>query len=910
MSTKTQTFTTSGTFTAPATLLGGSVTLDLRGGEGKAGGGADGGAGGKGARVQGTYALAPGAKLAVTVPYAAGGAGGTSTYEAGGAGGGAAAVQTATPRVLKALAGGGGGGGGGAGPPQAGGAGGSGGPTGSPGAGGAASPPTTGGPFGGGGGGAGSQTADGAGGSGGAAGTTGQSAVTGGTAGTASAGSAGGAGAPGLAGYSAGGGGGGGGYHGGGGGGSSSMNRGLTPPEAAGGGGGGGGGSSYAGGLTTALVTAGYQTGTPLVVVSFVVADPPNVPTLVAPANGSHSAASPLQFVYNPGTNSGSLSKWAVRRKTGTTPFEYWTATTATWKATLVELASALLTHVNGTEWSYAFPAAAWVTGATYSYSVATWESSYGLGGTFAATASFTNLTTTRMVFTSPPTVAETATPTVAWTSNVHQSGYVVKVYPQAVTARTGFNPAVTGTWVFDTGTVASTAKSLVVPASAGLTTGSWVVYGQVTTAGTRSGWKSKAFSVVVDSPATPSVTATQSETATSKMPTILLTVDGADNLLSAEDSSFEAGVGTWAGPTNATVARAATEAKDGSYSLAVKATAAGNAYAASGHYALSAGATYSVMASLRAKTTGRQVRCSLVFLNAATGEISQVDAPFVLDSTAAWVTCSVSGVAPAGTVAGYVQVLVETAAATEVHFVDCAGVFPGTPATWSLGGFVGHETVDIQASTDTGATWASLFLPVTPMGSLPQQANVTDYSAPNGIARQYRARLLATSGGLAVASAWSVPVTAPVLPNARWWIVDLLKPETAIGLSRGQSMLTIVYGTTGRPSIVETRNVAAGYFSCLGRDTYVKVADVVKQPEFNLIMDFFGTKEWNDFMVLWMANQVTGHTMLVKSDVGGELYWVTFGATRPTPMLRAADRVTNPTRQTNIHCYPVPALV
>lgn len=889
MGTQTQTFTTTGTFTAPANMLNTSVTLDVRGAAGGRGtGGAGiGGTGGKGARAQGSVTLAPGGTLKVKINYKPGDTGGKLTGGRGGTGGGSAAVlSSATVLLLEA----GGGGGGGAGSSVAhGGAGGTGGANGVAGHAGTGSNAGTGG--------------------GGATGSTGGTAGGGKASGTAGTAASGGTGAT-WATSPYGGGGGAGGYAGGGGGG-----PGGTTTNASSAAGGGGASSFAAGTVSGATFTTGYQTGAATVIVTYVTADAPSKPTLLSPSNGSTTdmeAVDNLKFIYNPQTYSGAFAKWAYRAKIGTGAFKYWNATSNTWSTTVQWNAVALLTHVSGTEYEYTFPTGAFVTGDTYNWSVATSESHYTTKGTFATTFTAHNQTVTNVVITAPTGTVATSTPTVAWTGPATESGAQVKIFTEAQSLVPGFTPATSSTPVWNSGTIAGGTKAVSVPASNALSAGSYVACVKVTVAGTSSRWFTKSFTVGFDALVTPTLVVNASTTPTSKLPTILLSIATTDNLLSLNSSTFKTSIGTVAAtvPADWTLTQTATWAAEGTQSLGVKCKVAAipvltwPAVPISGYV----GQEVSLMATARAPSTARTWKLQAVFKKATGAVVSTVTLASAAD-TLAGVALAGHCVVPATSSTVTVQMTTTAAwAVTEHHQIDCVAVRPTTTSTWSIGGFVGNSTVQVQGTTETTGAWLTLgTLAVTgtrSMGTNPQQCHLTDLSAAHGKARSYRVRTSSTLSGVAVVSAWSTTVTAPVIGATKWWMLLPTNPATALALRRAQAMSSL-YGMTGRPSIAFDRTVTSGFFQCFGRDTYVKAAGTVMNEEFDLTLDFLTTDEWNAFMKLWLANQRTGKVICLKSDMTGAVYYVNFGPTRPTPVLRSATRQTKPVRQCTIHCYP-----
>ena len=558
MTTATQTITSTGTFTAPATLINGSVRATAYG--------APGGGGGAGAAVAGTIALAASGTLSCTIGatptsttggtgYHTGGAGaaGGSGGGAGLGGGGSTAVVSAGSVLL--LEAGGGGGQGGTGNFTTGGLGGSGGLTAGTGATGGQSGPNDAGH---GGTGANNATV-------GTGGAYGIGLSTHGTAGSNGSGSTGGAGgaADTGSGVKCGGGGGGGAGHAGGGGGGGGSDTGA--------GGGGGGGSSFAdSSVGSPTHTLGGSTLFGSVKVTYTVADPPYSPVLSSPANGSYAelATTPtFVFTYEPGTDSGALSTWAMRRKlsSGST-YNYWNASAGNWTSTTpVWNAGSYLTLVSGTPgigacvYSYTFPSSSWTDGNTYNWSIATAEANYPSinQGTFASDFTAIASAMPTVVITNPAAseVLSLQAFVAAWTTTPgagdSQTAYRLILYTAAraggVDVRPRLRPVplrqrrgVVGRFEPDH------RRQRPDPELA--TGGTYWLYIQVTeTGGQTSTWVGQEFSLFYDGPAQPIVSVNTTNDVDTDAPLNEVTVTAYLNAMAANDSSFESGtVGTF----------------------------------------------------------------------------------------------------------------------------------------------------------------------------------------------------------------------------------------------------------------------------------------------------------------------------------------------------------------------------
>lgn len=162
-----------------------------------------------------------------------------------------------------------------------------------------------------------------------------------------------------------------------------------------------------------------------------------------------------------------------------------------------------------------------------------------------------------------------------------------------------------------------------------------------------------------------------------------------AGNLLSAVDSSFETGLGSWIVNANCTLAQSTAQALDGTHSLAMTSVAAGNmaATTALALYPVVAGQTYTWMVALRAAASPRGFLAGVLWYNSVGGLVSSDNSTGNTDTTSGWTQGKVTAPAPVGAVwaAGYPYVQ-STGGAGEVHYVDCAGLFPGAVSAWGPG--------------------------------------------------------------------------------------------------------------------------------------------------------------------------------------------------------------------------------
>ena len=145
-------------------------------------------------------------------------------------------------------------------------------------------------------------------------------------------------------------------------------------------------------------------------------------------------------------------------------------------------------------------------------------------------------------------------------------------------------------------------------------------------------------------------------------------------NMLPAADASLETGLGSWTAVSNATVSQSTTQALDGTHSLRLSSTAAGEMGARTAAVTMQPGNLVSATASFRAGSVARLVRVWVFFLDASGSTLTAVSNPVnTNDSTSAWTTLTTTPyAAPAHTATAYVFVeALATGAGGELHYVD-----------------------------------------------------------------------------------------------------------------------------------------------------------------------------------------------------------------------------------------------
>ena len=176
-------------------------------------------------------------------------------------------------------------------------------------------------------------------------------------------------------------------------------------------------------------------------------------------------------------------------------------------------------------------------------------------------------------------------------------------------------------------------------------------------------------------------------------LPAPQVILDSGPNLALAADSSFEtASVAGWTAESNCAIAASTAAALDGTHSMLMTSTAAGQMFAIMFPNRIAQGIVpgqwYTALASFRAAATPQSCQISVNFYAAGgAGVGSQVFGSNVTDGTTGWVQSVCWFVPPATTATVQVQVLIHnTAAGGEAHYVDCVGVMPGRTNYWKSG--------------------------------------------------------------------------------------------------------------------------------------------------------------------------------------------------------------------------------
>jgi hypothetical protein len=341
-------------------------------------------------------------------------------------------------------------------------------------------------------------------------------------------------------------------------------------------------------------------------------------------------------------------------------------------------------------------------------------------------------------------TITDTSFPSVTWTpvfsDGSPQSAYEIKIFDSTTYSGATFS-ADTSTPILGTGiiTSANDGQTLEGDLANSTTYRAYVRVASLTNgANYFSAWAYSEFTLSIDSPATPTVSAFYD----SVTGAVTVTIFGRTNALSANQASLETNTTGWLAVTNCSISRSTAQYSSGTASLAVLSGSAGDMTASTTtatKFAVAANNKFSATAEFKAGTTARSCSVGIIWLNTSGTAISTVFGTAENDSSSAWNECNVSGTAPATATHAQVIVKVASAGSGETHFVDKIAFHAGDTPVWTRGGFATFSFV-IERSENAGVTFAEIRnSPVTASAS--QIATLDDYEVPLDTTVIYRAK-------------------------------------------------------------------------------------------------------------------------------------------------------------------------
>lgn len=342
-------------------------------------------------------------------------------------------------------------------------------------------------------------------------------------------------------------------------------------------------------------------------------------------------------------------------------------------------------------------------------------------------------------------TVTDTSFPSINWSpvfsDGQPQSAYEIKIFDAVTYGASGFSPD-TSESIIETGVVTNAddrGRTLEGDLANSTTYRAYVRVASLVNGNNYfSDWAYSQFSLAVDSPATPTVSAFY-DTNTGA---VAVTIFGRTNTLSANQASFETDTTGWTSVANCSISRSTSEYSNGVASLAVAATTTGDMTASTTtttKFAVTPNNKFSATAEFKAGSTARSCSVGIIWLNSAGSAISTSYGTAENDSTGAWNECNISASAPA--TAAYAQVIVKIANAApgEIHYVDKVAFHAGDTPVWTRGGFQTFSFV-VERSDDAGLTYSQIRnSPV--IATAAQIATLDDYEVPIATTVSYRAK-------------------------------------------------------------------------------------------------------------------------------------------------------------------------
>jgi hypothetical protein len=322
------------------------------------------------------------------------------------------------------------------------------------------------------------------------------------------------------------------------------------------------------------------------------------------------------------------------------------------------------------------------------------------------------------------------------------QSAYQIKIFDSTAYSASGFDPD-TSTPSEDTGVVASTnnGATLEVDLADATTYRAYVRVAHLVNGNNYfSSWDYSQFTIDVDAPATPLISAFYD----SNLGAVVLTIFGRTNFLSANQASLETNTAGWDAITNCAISRSTSQFNSGTASLQISATSSGDAVAGTTTgtaFPVIPSSEFSAIADFKAGGTARSVAVGIRYLTSAGATISTTFGTSVTDSSSAWVTASATVIAPVTAAKAQVLTKIISAGSSEIHYVDKIALHAGDTPTWTRGGF-SDFAFDVERSTN-GSYAQVRNSPVT--AGTGQIATLNDYEAPLDATVTYRAKARAS---------------------------------------------------------------------------------------------------------------------------------------------------------------------
>ena len=593
-------------------------------------------------------------------------------------------------------------------------------------------------------------------------------------------------------------------------------------------------------------------------------ASAPNAPSLTSPGNGSYIDATtdPSFTANNNSTDGANINARAMRLKaSGATSYNYFNVLTGAFQSTIIWNA---VNYAPGAAGTFG-PISGLSNGITDNWSMADQEGLANLQGPFASDFTVNmqaapnlsiNSPVGSMTTSSSPSLSYSATPP----SGAQVTGGQWLIYTLAATQVSGFTIDI-ATATIPAGAVSNvtfTGNPLTIGMQSGVSLSNsvtYVAYAAVTeTGGEWSNTSSSTFTISLDQPAIPTITAVDGTDPVTGCPLIALTVQGHDNLLSADDASFEGSIGTWTNGPNWTIPQSTTYALDGSHSLECSRinTTQGSGYAQSGYYSASPSMPYTALIAVYCDSTSEGKGYLVKVLDNASNVWSTT-----LTTALGWNYFVLSLTTNAATTE--LRLLIaddpqSAPASGQNIWLDECGIFPGTITTWTRGGLAGSTQAIITRSDGVQVRNVSIANPLS-IPSPSQLVTINDYEVFPTISYTYTAQIQDVLSSTATITS---PVSAPTTPavtisTTSWWLFDPTDPSTAVSANP----------TQWQP--VNTEQSAAHMVT--GQQTLLIVANEMMHQDFNATFEIFNSNTYSLLQALLKSQK----TIFISSPFGAE---------------------------------------
>ena len=377
------------------------------------------------------------------------------------------------------------------------------------------------------------------------------------------------------------------------------------------------------------------------------------------------------------------------------------------------------------------------------------------------------------------------------------------------------------------------------------------------TPGGQTSAWAFSSFTVTVDTPATPSITAVAGNDPSTGCPRVTLTVQCQDNFLTANQSCLTNGNTTgWtatAGTISAVTSPAPPSGVSSNYVMQVAGSGTDSQTTPTGTSGVPVlGSTqYTVLASFRSASTARSCNVAVAWYTSAGSLISTSTSSNITDSSSAWTQALLTVTSPV-TAAFAAVITTELSTGAEDHYVTEISLAPGTVSAWTIGGFVGSTSVTILRSDGVYVRLASTANPAT-VPTPSQTVVVYDYEATPTTIYTYTAQVIVPSVG---ASGLVVSSNVDIPGGQGYWELDPTNYPSAINSNP----------TAWNPS--QTEQSAA--HTVLNQTTQNVVAAAMQAPDFAGTFETFSAAIYQGILALATSQK----TVFISNPFGYSYYF------------------------------------